>query len=282
MNTKNTTEIMPAEAGMPHGSNPPVRMVNAASQVRPLQLNDMSEMWRFAQAIVRADLLPKSYGGGDAEAKASKALIALQLGAEVGLMPMQSIQSIYVINGIPTLYGDSQLALVRQSGQLEYIRERVEGDVVNMATLKAIVEVKRKGDSEPVIREFSWADAMKAGSSNKETYKQHPKRMLTYRARAYALRDVFPDVLKGLTHTYEEMIDVTPQAPAATPAPTTQNMSDLLAAEAAGEAHKEAGEDLRNKSPATSNKTAAEFDVEGGDEEGEGTTLQAEDSPATT
>lgn len=259
------TEMMPAEAGMPYGSTPPARMVNAASQVRPLQLNDMSEMWRFAQAIVRADLLPKSYGGGDAEAKASKALIALQLGAEVGLMPMQSIQSIYVVNGIPTLYGDSQLALVRQSGQLEYIKETVEGEVPNLV---CHCEVKRRGDAEPIKRSFSWKDAQQANLAGKDTYKGHPKRMCAYRARAYALRDTFPDVLKGLTHTYEEMIDVTPAKPTQTGA--TQNMADLLAEENAAAAT----ETTEATPPAVEAATevAAESDA----------TLPTEEAPAKT
>jgi hypothetical protein len=58
--------------------------------------------------------------------------------------------------------------------------------------------------------------------------------MLTYRARAYALRDVFPDVLKGLTHTYEETVDVTPTD---APAPSAQaaNINAMLAVEAGKE-----------------------------------------------
>lgn len=269
MNTKTTpsTEVMPAEAGMPHGASAPARMVNAASQVRPLQLNDMSEMWRFAQAIVRADLLPKSYGGGDAEAKASKALIALQLGAEVGLMPMQSIQSIYVVNGIPTLYGDSQLALVRQSGMMEYIKEWVEGEVPDLV---CHCEVKRRGDAEAIKRSFSWKDAQQANLAGKDTYKGHPKRMCAYRARAYALRDTFPDVLKGLTHTYEEMIDVTPARPEQTGA--TQSMADLLAEETAAAGAKDVA--TETVAEPVNEDAAVPADTD--------TALHAEDAPAKT
>jgi hypothetical protein len=39
---------------------------------------------------------------------------------------------------------------------------------------------------------------VKAGLWTKTVWASYPKRMLKYRARAYALRDIFPDVLEGL------------------------------------------------------------------------------------
>jgi hypothetical protein len=45
-----------------------------------------------------------------------------------------------------------------------------------------------------------WIDNKKVQVTlaDKQTYKSYPKRMLQMRARAFALRDMFPDVLKGL------------------------------------------------------------------------------------
>lgn len=225
------TNVMPAEAGapLPPASN---RMLTASSQVRPLQLNTFEEMWRFAGALAKSGMLPKSYLPKDGkltedEARA-KAMVALQLGAEVGLQPMQSIQSIYVVNGVPTLWGAGQLAVVRQSGLMVKFKEWVTGAGLDMV---AYCQVQRRGEDEATF-EFSWKDAVAAGLTGKDTYKQHPKRMCGMRARSRALNDIFPDVLKGLTHTYEEMLDVTPEKETQPTVTRTADMGALLEAEA--------------------------------------------------
>lgn len=231
MNEQDNSAMMPVE-----GEAGP-RMVAAKAQVRALQLTDMASMWRFAGCLAESGMLPKSYTDakdvtslGSAEERVaklrSKAVVAIQMGAEVGLTPMQAIQNIAVVNGQPSIWGDAQLALVRQSGLLEKHQEEVKGQGAEMV---ATVTTQRKGE-EPVVRTFSWKDAQAAGLAGKDTYKSYPARMLTYRARAYALRDVFPDVLKGLTHTYEEMIDVTPKDEpqmGATPAITSTRAASI-------------------------------------------------------
>ena len=67
----------------------------------------------------------------------------------------------------------------------------------------AVCEVKRKGRPTPSRAAFGWKDAKLAGLTGKDTYKQHPGRMLKARARAFALRDAFPDVLCGILSTDE-------------------------------------------------------------------------------
>jgi len=86
----------------------------------------------------------------------------------------------------------------------------VEGEDGDTAWCK----VKRRGEPEQV-RTFSQADAKQAGLAGKSgPWSQYPKRMRQLRARAFALRDVFPDVLKGMPVAEEVMdlppIDITP------------------------------------------------------------------------
>jgi hypothetical protein len=77
------------------------------------------------------------------------------------------------------------------------------------------------------------ADAKRAGVWGKAgPWTQYPKRMLGIRARSFALRDVFPDVLGGLDIREEvedsaEMIDVTP--PPAPPAGEGEQASAPIA-----------------------------------------------------
>lgn len=141
--------------------------------------------------------------------------IAIMQGLEVGLSPMAAVQSIAVINGRPTLWGDGALGVVRASGLLEWIKEWTEGDT-------AYCEAKRRGEPEPIRRSFSDADAKAAGLTNKKgPWQDYRPRMRQMRARGWTLRDGFADVLKGLRIAEEEhdtpMRDVTP--PASKPAP---------------------------------------------------------------
>jgi hypothetical protein len=127
-------------------------------------------------------------------------LLAIQWGSEVGLSPIQAINNITSINGKPCLWGDSMLALVRSSGLLEYITETVENDV-------GCCIIKRKGEKEITMR-FSKEDAQRAGLWGRTgPWKTYPERMLKLRARGFALRDVFPDVLKGVISA-EEAADI--------------------------------------------------------------------------
>jgi hypothetical protein len=171
-----------------------------------LALQSFDDAFRFAKMVAASEFAPKDFRG-----KPESCLLAIQHGSEVGLSPMQSLQSIACINGRPSVWGDAALALVMGSPVCEYVRERVEGDGDAMV---ATCEAKRRGYPEPTTVQFSVADAKKAGLWGKQgPWVQYSRRMLQMRARGFALRDCFPDVLKGLV-TAEEAQDY-PQAEAA-------------------------------------------------------------------
>jgi hypothetical protein len=136
----------------------------------------------------------------------AKIKIAMLKGWYLDIDPLQSLQIICVINGIPSVYGDGALALVERSGLLEDIAEEEEGE---KETFGYVVTVKRVGRPTPIVRRFMWADAVRAGLNQKEGPWQHyPTRMIQMRARAWALRDAFPDILSGLGIA-EEIQDAT-------------------------------------------------------------------------
>lgn len=167
-----------------------------------LQLRTLDDAWRFSTCLAKSGLAPKGIETPEA------ILIAVQMGAELGLAPMQSMQNIAVINGRPAIYGDAALALVRGSGLLAEYKQGVSGEGDKR---KASVTVQRKGE-DPITQEFSVADAKKAGLWGKSgPWTQYPDRMLVWRARGFALRDAFGDVLKG-TITVDEAQD-TPAEP---------------------------------------------------------------------
>jgi hypothetical protein len=173
---------------------------------RGLALATMAEAMSFAGMVAKSDFAPKDFKG-----KPESCLLAIQHGSEVGLSPMQSLQSIAVINGRPTIWGDAALALVQSSPACEYVREYIDGEGDKAV---AVCEVKRRGYPAPTAAHFSMADAKRAGLAGKTgPWTQYPLRMLALRARGFALRNAFADVLRGLV-TAEEAQDY-PETPAA-------------------------------------------------------------------
>jgi len=179
-------------------NRPPMTVGSAMGGLVP---TNMDELWRMACMMSKSGMMPKQIQTPEAVA------VAVQMGLEVGLSPMAAVQNIAVINGRPSLWGDAQLAVIMGSGKLEYINEKVVGAGNDM---RAECVVKRTGWKQPVIRDFSVEDAKKANLWGKQgPWSQYPKRMLQMRARSFALRDCFPDALRGFK-TAEEIIDLGP------------------------------------------------------------------------
>jgi hypothetical protein len=175
-----------------------------------LALQSFDDAFRFAKMVSQSDFAPKDFKG-----KAESCLLAIQHGSEVGLSPMQSLQSIAVINGRPTIWGDAALALVQSSPQCLYVREYTEGEGDN---LTAVCEVQRRGYPQPTVAKFSVADAKKASLWGKTgPWSQYPSRMLALRARGFALRNAFADALRGLVTAEEAQDYQTPEPVRETP-----------------------------------------------------------------
>ncbi len=181
------------------------RDLMAGSRPRPIVPKSLSEAYRIAQAVCAAKMAPKGLETPEA------CMIAIMHGLEVGLSPLSALQRIAVINGRPTIWGDGALALVKASGQCEAIEEWIEGD--DPQTWIAVCNLIRRHDPVPVERRFSTEDAKRARLWGKSgPWSDYPKRMLQMRARAFALRDAFPDVLGGLYLTEEFLAEHEPRA----------------------------------------------------------------------
>lgn len=174
-----------------------------------LALATMADAMKFGEMVANSDFAPKDFRG-----KPASCVLAIQAGAEIGLSPMQALQSIAVVNGRPSIFGDAALAVVKASPVCEYVTEAVEGDGEQMV---ATCTAKRRGYPTPTVVKFTVADAKKAGLWGKSgPWTQYPKRMLQMRARGFALRDAFPDCLRGII-TAEEAQDYPTPVVAAEP-----------------------------------------------------------------
>lgn len=193
----------------------------AGGQIAPLNPRTIDETWQMAKYLSASSVVPANYPGNPGSDQNVAAVFgAIQMGATVGLPPMAAVANIMVVNGKFAMYGDAQLAVVRDSGLLEHFEERFEGkEPPGDAKIAdwpddfvAVCTIKRNGIE--VVERYSVADARRAGlwgktgSRGPTPWVTNPKRMLRYRCRAFILRDNFGDVLLGLQHTVEELQDM--------------------------------------------------------------------------
>lgn len=174
--------------------------VMAGGKVASFIPTSLEETWRLSTIIASSQMAPKSYNNDP-----NRIMVGIMAGLELGLTPFTALQSIAVIGNNPSVWGDGALALVEASGLLEYHDETFD-ERTNVATCT----VKRVGKPSEVVRTFSFEDAKKAALLGKQgPWQGYPKRMCQMRARSWALRDTFSDVLKGLGIA-EEVQDYTP------------------------------------------------------------------------
>lgn len=156
----------------------------------------VTEAIQFSEMLANSNMVPKQYMG-----KPQDIMVCIQWGMEMGLAPMQALQNIAVINGKPSVYGDAMMALVQASPVCDGVEESIEDE--GTPNPVAVCVARRKGRA-PVTVRFSVEDAKRAGLWGKQgPWQAYPKRMLQMRARGFALRDAYPDVLKGLISTEE-------------------------------------------------------------------------------
>jgi hypothetical protein len=180
----------------------------------------LSEAISFSEMLASSSMIPKAFQG-----KPEDVLVCVQWGCEIGLAPLQALQNIAVINGKPSIYGDAAMALVQASSVCEDVEEYFEGE--GTPNPVAVCVARRKGRKAVTVR-FGIDDAKRAGLWGKQgPWSMYPKRMMQMRARGFALRDAFPDVLRGLITSEEAQDFVESQLPA--PVAKPANPLDLVA-----------------------------------------------------
>ena len=151
----------------------------------------------LADTICDTEAVPKAYRGR------SDAIVAIFLqGYELGLGPMQSLRSIVMIQGTPTLKAETMRALVQRAGH----------DIDVEATDEACtVRVHRREWAPERWSTFTFtlADAERANLVG-DNWRKYPRAMLMARATSEACRAVFADVLGGVSYTPDEIGDTVP------------------------------------------------------------------------
>jgi hypothetical protein len=201
----------------------------ASRQQFDLSPQTFEQALTFSEYLAASDMVPKAYRG-----KPGDCLIAMQWGYEVGLKPLQALQSIATINGKPGVFGDAGKAILLAAG---CIIEEDDIAIVEKNT-RARCKITRPG-RPPVERTFSLENAKTAGLWNKEgPWRSYPWRQMAWRAFWFAARDAASDLLRGLPGV-EEVVDMTAT-------PTERHMGPAEVVPAAPPATYDAGAFTKN------------------------------------
>jgi hypothetical protein len=189
--------------------------IMSGSRMQPIIPKSYEDAYRIATGFVAAGMAPDSYvvkrdkageisssGTYDLQGTVARVALGIMKGMEIGLAPVTAISTIMIINNRTSVWGDGALALIQNSGKLEWIKDEQEGDWTKGAqgAFKVTVTAKRIDNPETIVRSFGFDDATRANLIGKRGpwSSGYGPRMCLMRARAWVLRDGFSDVLSGL------------------------------------------------------------------------------------
>ena len=154
---------------------------------------------QIAEGLCRTSFVPKHFYDKPAETAA-----AILTGFELGLSPMASVRSIFIISGTPGMYAKSMVAVVQSRGHQVWIPEQSADRVV--------VRGRRRGEEH--IYETVWdrARVVTAKLTSNAKYQESPQQMMVARGQAEICRQVAADALHGIPYAVEELDDF-PAAP---------------------------------------------------------------------
>ena len=95
------------------------------------QMQSLEKAMEFCDKMVQSRVLPKHYYNDNGSPKPESSgmlLVVLQMGKEIGMTQMQSIQQIIPVNGLMSIKGDGAKALIMASGKCAAWKEVEEGD----------------------------------------------------------------------------------------------------------------------------------------------------------
>lgn len=156
---------------------------------------DYEMMWKISQRVSATPFVPTALRG-----KNEAVLACILYGAELGLGPMQSLNSIHVIEGRTAMSPELMRAMVARHGHRIDVLE-------NTNSACEVKGIRADTGSTATVR-WTIEDAKMAGLAGKNNWKTYPRAMLLARATSELCRIVFPDVIAGLSYTPEEVASI--------------------------------------------------------------------------
>jgi len=180
-------ENVPAETGIEAFQNRAVeRLTDWATSANAAH--------KVATNLVQSSFVPAQFKGKPMEATA-----AILSGLELGLQPMASLRAFDVIQGQAAPRAITLRAILQSLGHEIKVKE-------STAT-RAVVQGRRRGDSEGQSVTWTIDRAKQLGLTGKDNWKKQPQAMLIARATSELARLIAADAILGIPYTLEEIAD---------------------------------------------------------------------------
>lgn len=168
-------------------------------QHQPSPGTELATQMRFAEVVTQqgGSILPKAYQGN-----IGNALVAINLGASMGLAPAEALYRIDVIQGTPTASAELVASNVRKAGH----KLRVKVDEQAKSVTAEIIRADDPDYTYSVTRDMKWAQDMDL--AGKDNYKKQATTMLQWRAITAVARLAASEALYGVGYTSDEIRDM--------------------------------------------------------------------------
>lgn len=181
---------------------------NENTEARALEAPGVKSLADYAQELnygfaLAQKLCQTAFAPAHFKGKPTEAATAMLYGNTLGLDPIASMRSLYVVHGTPALYSSSMMALAVSAGH-----EIVRVDATEQAVT---FKCRRRGSQEWQTVEWTMTRAERAGYTSNKLYAKDPVGMLTAKCQAEAAKLVAPDALMGLRSVEDVELEAGPE-----------------------------------------------------------------------
>lgn len=150
------------------------------------QARGMQAAHQIGTALAATSMVPQHFQG-----KPDDAAAAIMHGNELGLPAIQSLQQIFVVRGKPAMYARAMVAIILSKGH-RIFEVSATADSVTWAGI-------RRDTGDEITATWTIERAQQAGFTTNKLYESQPVEMLRAKAQSEVARNLFPDVLLGMS-----------------------------------------------------------------------------------
>lgn len=119
-----------------------------------------------------------------------KMVVVLQAGREIGLQPIEALNSLYFVNGKVSMYGEAVPMQIMRAGHKITWGKCDKNE--------ATVTITRGDDGQSMTQTFTMDEAKERGYTSNPIYQKYPENMLKWRVLGMVAKFIAPDALRGI------------------------------------------------------------------------------------
>lgn len=145
---------------------------------------EWATMSLIAQTLQQGGVMPKGID------TVPKMVVVLQAGREIGLAPIEALNSLYFVNGKIAMYGEAvPMQIMRAGHEIEWGK---------CDKNEATVTITRGDNGNSMTQTFTMIEAKERGYTSNPIYSKYPENMLKWRVLGMVSKFIAPDALRGI------------------------------------------------------------------------------------